>query len=400
VVVRPNDMPRLRRTTVAAVTLLALWTTGARAFSSGIATTSFPVPAMGCTFCHSGGLTPVVTLECLDCGGAPLSVAPLSVHELKLTVFEIGTQDHAGLNVSSPTGTLATGGSTAANTQTIVGGGGLAEITHTAPKAAAGGMTEFSFLWTAPAASGAATIGAWGNAVDANGNTGGDDAASATLEISVGDVSTPTATPDGPAPTATPTATAPAVADCPPALDAGCATGFAKGVLLVKENVPGREKLIAKLIKGPALAQTDLGNPLDAGQGGTGTTYSLCVYDVFDALAGGVTVDRAGDTCDGKPCWKPVGKAPNDPTGPGKGYKYKDKSLAADGVLKILYKGGDTGKSKALLVGKGPSLPSGIASALQTSSQVALQLRSSDGLCLSIELAEIKKQEADFFKAK
>ena len=32
-------------------------------------------------------------------------------------------------------------------------------------------MTEFSFLWTAPAADTIATLAAWGNAVDGDGST-------------------------------------------------------------------------------------------------------------------------------------------------------------------------------------------------------------------------------------
>ncbi len=369
----------------------------ARARVDGIATTSFPVPAMGCNFCHGGGLTPSVTLECVDCGGGPPAVAPLSVHEFKLTVVEIGAQDHAGLNVAAPDGVLSTGGSFAAGTQVIVNGGGDDEITHTAAKSASGGIVEFSFLWTAPAAPGIVTLAGWGNAVDDGGATDGDAADSVTLDVVVGDPPTPTATPEA---TATPTATEPAPSDCPASIDGGCVAGFSKGLLLVKENVPGRERLVAKFLKGPALAQIDMGNPLDVTQGGSGTEYALCIYDDSGDLAGGVEVDRAGDLCDGKLCWKSIGKAPNDPSGPGAGYRYKDKALASDGVLKVLYKGGDAGKSKALLVGKGSSLPPGVAAALQASEQVTVQLRSSDGICLSVDLAEIKKQELFYFKAK
>lgn len=388
--------------------LALCWASSAHAFSSGIATTNFPVPAQGCNFCHGGGIEPTVTLECVDCGGGPPVVDPLSVHEFKLTVFEIGSQNHAGLNVSSVLGALSTGGASATNTKTIVGTGARLEITHTAPKAASGGMTEFSFLWTAPASLTTATLEAWGNAVDFTGSTSGDMAHFTTLDVTVdGPTPTPSDTPtqtptatDTPDVTSTPTPTPTPAGDCPATVDVGCTTGFAKGLLLVKQNVPGKEKLVAKLLKGPALAQTDMGNPLDAGQGGTGTIYSLCVYNAASDLAGGVVVDRAGDTCDGKPCWKSVGQAPNDPQGPGKGYKYKDGSLASDGVLKILYKGGDAGKSKAIVIGKGPGLPAGIAGALQVSAQATVQLRSSDGACLSVALSEIKKQEPAFFKAK
>jgi hypothetical protein len=379
------------------VCLAALsWASSAHAFSGGITTLSFGV--LGCNGCHGGGSTPTVTLECVDCGGAPPVVDPASTHEFKLTVFEIGLQDHAGLNVSSVLGTLATGGSFPTNTQTLPGTGGRLEVTHTAPKQEVGGMVEFSFLWTAPPSLTTATLEGWGNAVNDNSNNTGDAASFVTLDVTV----------DGPLPTDTPTATqtftptptATPAAGCPSSVDAGCTDGFAKGLLLAKESVPGKEKLVAKFIGGPALAQTDMGNPLDAGQGGTGTEYSLCIYNGAGNFAGGLLVDRAADTCAGVPCWKSVGKAPNDPQGPGKGYKYKDGALASDGVLKILYKGGDAGKSKAILIGKGPGLPAGIPAALQVSAQATVQLRSSDGICLSVVVSDIKKQESDFFKAK
>lgn len=386
------------------VSVLALvWASTAQAFSSGIATTSFPVPSLACNFCHNGGAAPTVTLECVDCGAGPPAVDPLAAHEFKLTVFEIGLQNHAGLNISSPLGVLSTGGAFATDTQTIAGAGGLDEITHSAPKAAGAGMIEFSFIWTAPAAPGTATLRAWGNAVNFNGSTGGDAASTATLDVVVtGDTPTPTSTPtstDTPLPSATPTPTATIGDPCPPTTDPACVTGFAGGLLLVKTDVAGKERLVAKLKQGPALTQTDMGNPLDVSQGGTGTSYALCIYDDGGALAGDVLVARAGDLCAGQPCWKPIGHAPNDPRGPGKGYRYKDLALSADGVRKILYKGGSAGSSKALVIGKGGNVPSTIAPALQSSASATIQLRSSDGVCLSLTLSDIVKSEAAFFKA-
>jgi hypothetical protein len=386
---------------------LLLWVAGfvalalaseANAFPGGITTNQFPVPALACNFCHGGGSAPTVMLECVDCGGGPPTVDPLSTHEFKLTVFEIGSQDHAGLNVSSLLGTFATGGGNPTNTQILVGTGGRFEITHTAPKQEVGGMVEFTFLWTAPNALTTVALDAWGNAVDDSGDQSGDAASFTSLSVTV-DGPTPTSTPTA-TETPSPTPTSTPAAGCPSNVDLACTGGFAKGLFMVKESVPGKEKLVAKFLGGPALVQTDMGNPLDAGQGGTGTEYSLCVYNSAGTFAGGVLVDRAGDTCDGDPCWKAVGKAPNDPQGPGKGYKYKDGLLASDGVLKVLYKGGEAGKSKALMIGKGPNVPGGIPAALQISPQVTIQLRSSDGICLSVELDDIKKQEAGFFKAK
>ena len=45
---------------------------------------------------------------------------------------------------------------------------GRAEITHTGPKSAMGGVTTFSFLWTAPSSFSSVTLQAWGNAVNGN----------------------------------------------------------------------------------------------------------------------------------------------------------------------------------------------------------------------------------------
>ena len=103
--------------------------TAAHGFSTGITSNAFPNPATACNFCHGGGVAPTVTLECLDCDPGP-TVDPLSAHTFKLTVFEIGLQNEAGLNVTAPNGTLATGGAFAAGTQAPMGAGGLAEITH------------------------------------------------------------------------------------------------------------------------------------------------------------------------------------------------------------------------------------------------------------------------------
>ena len=96
----------------------------------------------------------------------------------------------------------------------------------------------------------------------------------------------------------------------------------------------------------------------------------------------------------------PIGKAPNDPQGPGKGYRFKDASLSSDGTRKLLYKGGGVGQSKAMLIARGPALPTGLPAALQSSTEATVQLRSSDGLCLTANLTDITQQDATTFKAK
>jgi hypothetical protein len=185
----------------------------------------------------------------------------------------------------------------------------------------------------------------------------------------------------------------------------GCINGFQKGILIVNEKNATKEKVIAKFIKGPALTQTDFGNPLSAG----GTAYDMCIFDADGNLAGSFNIDRAGDLCAGKNCWKKLGGEP--PTG--KGYKFKDKDLTSDGVLVTLMKGGDVGKSKILVKGKNKNgtMPVGIAAALQTGvpagSSATVQFipdaapaGSAAIGCFEMEMTNVKKNDGSQFKAK
>lgn len=154
-------------------------------------------------------------------------------------------------------------------------------------------------------------------------------------------------------------------------------------------NLTKAAPLIAKFIKGPVLTQLDGGDPV-----GGDTVYTLCVY-AGDGLVGQLLVDRGGASCDGKPCWKSIGKPAPD----GRGYKFKDKAGGADGVNKILFKASDIGKSKAIVVGKGGNLPP-MASALAALPDATIQLRASDGACMSLTTDDTIKADEDFFKAK
>jgi hypothetical protein len=129
-----------------------------------------------------------------------------------------------------------------------------------------------------------------------------------------------------------------------------------------------------------------MGNPLDP----AGTVFSLCIYDDGGNQVGdSIIVDRAGQNCAANPCWKSTSN----------GYKYVDPNSTEDGVFKIRFKGGISGKSKAILNGRGPNLPDGIPAALQNSANATFQLRASDGQCLTATVAAIK-QGANIFKAK
>ena len=186
---------------------------------------------------------------------------------------------------------------------------------------------------------------------------------------------------------------------CCPATPDTCTGGFAKGTLIVKESV-GKEKLLVKMVKGPAILQTDFGDPLVAG----GTKYHLCIYDDTPSLAGELIVDRAGDTnCSGgaADCWSSIGPAPPG----GKGYRYKDYDLSANGAAKIQLQGGalSAGTSKIIIKGKGGNLPSPITPSLTTTTAVTVQLRGDDAPapgCWSVTLSDVTKQNAEFFKAK
>lgn len=186
---------------------------------------------------------------------------------------------------------------------------------------------------------------------------------------------------------------------CCPATPSACTGGFAKGTLIKKESA-GQEKLIAKMLKGPLINQIDFGDPTIGG----GTKYNLCIYDDSAALVGTIIVDRAGDAnCSGgaAACWNPIGAV----SPAGKGYKFKDTDLTSDGTSNLLLKGGPTsaGKSKILLKGSGAGIPSGVTALLTTTTNVTVQLRGDDALapgCWTVTLGTVKKQTADFFKAK
>lgn len=168
-----------------------------------------------------------------------------------------------------------------------------------------------------------------------------------------------------------------------------CAASWAKASLVINETKPGKEKLVAKIKGGPALAQSDFGDP-DTGS----TSYDVCLFDDADNLVASLLVDRAGGTCAGKPCWKA-----NKDTG----WQYQDKGASSDGVTKMKLSGGAAGKTQIQVQAannekKGQlSMPTGIAAALQTSANATLQIVASDAQCFAVTVGEIKKQEADSF---
>ncbi len=185
--------------------------------------------------------------------------------------------------------------------------------------------------------------------------------------------------------------------ECPSSPNGACETGFGKGKLLIKET-PGREKMLVQWKKGPSLSGTDFGNPLVAG----GSVYSLCLYDDADTLVADYVIPRAGDTCAGNDCWKPVGPPPPYPTH--QGYSFKDGDGTSDGINKMTLKGPRSASIK--IQGKNNSsrglndLPTGIAAALRGTVRATAQLNVSDtGACFSLDLGSIKKSDETNFQA-
>jgi CSLREA domain-containing protein len=191
------------------------------------------------------------------------------------------------------------------------------------------------------------------------------------------------------------------VLGCPATPEPGCLDSFGSAKLAVSDKKAGKESLKIGLSKGPAFEGDDLGNPLAPG----GTDYFVCIYNGAGALAQQYAVARAGDTCDGKPCWSSIGSIPPGDVGH-KGYKYKDALITSDGIAGMSLKPGGAGKSKIGVKGKNnsaksqTSLPTGVAAALAGSSSVIVQLTGSDATsCVSATLGNVSQDDGSSFKA-
>lgn len=179
---------------------------------------------------------------------------------------------------------------------------------------------------------------------------------------------------------------------CPTHTDLACTTGYLKAKLDWKDKGGFADRVVVNLTKGPALDQSDFGDPTAV----DGSGQSVCVYDDADDLVAEMRVVRGGDLCAGKDCWRSIGGDPPN----GRGFKYQDKLLASGGALKLLLRNGATNKSKLVFVGRGPHLPDGVTEALVDSASATVQVRGNDMVdCLSATVTDIKKQETDRFKA-
>lgn len=192
---------------------------------------------------------------------------------------------------------------------------------------------------------------------------------------------TPTPTPTfTPTPTHTPTPPFFAVGACPDEPQPGCksVTKSRKAFLYIRSQVPtDGNRFVWNWAKGEAVAQAELGNPTDA------TTYSLCVYD-SDVFGSKLLLDF----------FVPAG---TKWTSTRKGFKYIDKSGAADGVQMMKVNRGADGKARVTFAARGNSMNLPRAQPVQDDLMVA-QLWNSEGACWTSEFTSpASKRKANVF---
>ena len=139
--------------------------------------------------------------------------------------------------------------------------------------------------------------------------------------------------------------------------------------------------------KGQATAAADFGDP-------TGTdALTLCLWDTSGGTASLLTELslRAGEICDGDPCWKASGS---------KGFKFSGDDATADGVFKVTLKAGDEGKTKIGIKARGAGVP--LPPQPIPDLPIEMQLLSSPGQCWTAEFlfSGAKKNSSERFKGK
>jgi len=166
----------------------------------------------------------------------------------------------------------------------------------------------------------------------------------------------------------------------------------AQAQLLSNDKHAGKENLKLRWAKiATTTTRGSFGDPV-----GGSTVAALCVFNDAGTPVGELIVDRAGQTCGTKPCWKATGK---------QGLAYRDKTASAAGVIKIGFVGGAASKGKASAQGKNnaskglTSLPTGISAALAGNTSPTIELVTSDGLCVGATMNRVVKDAALQYKA-
>jgi hypothetical protein len=125
-----------------------------------------------------------------------------------------------------------------------------------------------------------------------------------------------------------------------------CATSASqRALLLVKVAANDAKNVLRwKIQRGASTAIDAFADPVAGAQ-----AIRVCLYDTSSA-AQPVTsiVVPAGGTCNGKPCWRPLGSS---------GYRYKNRAATHDGVTDMKLKVAGSGELQLLVKGRGSALP-------------------------------------------
>jgi cysteine-rich repeat protein len=178
----------------------------------------------------------------------------------------------------------------------------------------------------------------------------------------------------------------PAGCSWPPKENCRLLTAAGKGTLLLKDKSPDKQdRLSWKWRKGTATSLYSFGDPL------TETNYAVCIYDastepqpILQARA------PAGGDCPGRPCWRLTLGSER--------IEYKDRDLDPDGLLSLLLRAGDEGKTQIKAKGKGENLD---MPQLPLTPPVIVQAQASNGNCWEATYSDfILKNRSDQFRAK
>ena len=166
----------------------------------------------------------------------------------------------------------------------------------------------------------------------------------------------------------------------------------AKAQIQSNEKTTGKEKLQLQWKKVAGVtSRAGFGDPV------TGSTIAvLCIFDDGGTLVQDFVIDRGGQTCGTKPCWRLKGK---------QGFAYQNKPGSADGIVKIGFVGGAAGKGSASAQGKNDpkksftDLPTGIAAALTGKTTPTIELVTNNGLCIGATMNKVQKDSGGQYKA-
>jgi DNA-binding beta-propeller fold protein YncE len=159
---------------------------------------------------------------------------------------------------------------------------------------------------------------------------------------------------------------------CSAAPMATCSAATKAAIKLKRDPLGLRSKVLVKWTGASAM----LGDPTAM------AALALCLYD-----PAGVQLDvfvPPGGTCGVRPCWQTKAS----------GFWYRSTALFPDGVQKVDLSGSGGVTTKAIVRGKGGSLP---AVDLPIAGGVVAQLQSSDGGCIEATLAVPRRSDSTLF---